>query len=200
MSHNLNKSNKWTKWPIRVVVAACCFNALFSLSRGVFAPPPPPLPPPSTLHPSPSTIPLPNHPRYNVLGRRLAHLSTSPSNSSLFSFRSLNSIGDRGALTFKPPPTRRPPCVLRCSRPFKYGFAVSAVSRRTFYPRYLLSWNSNIANPYATPIHRYSRRKIERRRNGSSLIAYDAIRREEFARSRERDQSFVVAGNGWIRR
>lgn len=160
----------------------------YSLFLAVSSPPSPSSP--SSLHPAPSTLHHPPAESSSLQCPRsslLAHLSTSPSNSSLFSFRSLNSIGDRGALTFKPPPTRRPPCVLRCSRPFKYGFAVSAVSRRTFYPRYLLSSNSNIANPYATPIHRYSRRKIERRRNGSSLIAYDAIRREEFARSRERE-------------
>lgn len=55
MSHNLNKSNKWTKWPIRVV-AGCCFNALFSLSRSVFDSR---LLPPSLLSPPPVYSPLP---------------------------------------------------------------------------------------------------------------------------------------------
>lgn len=191
MSHNLNKSNKWTKWPIRVVVAACCFNALFSLSRGVFASPSPllpfpPLPSPlSTLHhppAKPSSLQCPRSslgPSFNVSFEPL---------SSLFSFRSLNSIGDRATLTFKPPPTRRrPPCV------YYTLFKIVRVSLPPFSPSQQYSIFDRVRNVNPHNFHV----KRSRDRNGSSLIAYTMHTKRRIGK-RERERSKFRSSGEWM--
>ena len=103
--------------------------------------------------------------------------------SSLFSFRSLNSIGDRATLTFKPPPTRRrPPCV------YYTLFKIVRVSLPPFSPSQQHSIFDRVRNVNPHNFHV----KRSRDRNGSSLIAYTMHTKRRIGK-REREREIKVS-------